>query len=203
MFASARIGNHTPGIVPSRQGSCGGLRNGTILRKIGDELITRNPDGDKTMRGWQTCLLGGTMLAIGYVFGASGVLQPSAAMAQQAGGGLSADAENKIRAVNRALTEAVDQLRSEGKYTALTEEPNAFLVLCGGGDARLDLQEGNGIDPESFAALYAGRATPEVAAMLGKDDQGRITYEDKPIQMYSRSRLARFLAERTRIQSAF
>jgi hypothetical protein len=156
------------------------------------------------MRGWQTCVFGGVMLGIGWLFGASGGFGfPQARAQDAAGSGLSEDAENRIRAVNRALTEAVELLRAEGKYTAVTDEPNAYLILAGGGDARLDLEEGNGVDPETFAALYAGRAVAEINEKLGKDDEGRVTYNDKPVQMYSRRKLARMAAERTRIQTDF
>lgn len=153
------------------------------------------------MRGWQTILFGGAMLAGGYFLGTAGVLEPEAALAQQADTlGISQDTQNKIRAAQRALVDALEQLKSEGKYNALTEEPNAFLVFTGGGDARRDLEEGNGVDPETFAALYAGKVAPEIASKLGTDDEGRVTYNDKAVQMYSRRRLTRLFAQRAQIQ---
>ena len=56
---------------------------------------------------------------------------------------------------------------------------NAFLVLSGGGNALDDLESGHGVDPETFAALYAGLAIPEIGDHLAKDDQSRLTYKGK------------------------
>ena len=77
-----------------------------------------------------------------------------------------------------------------------TKGLNAFAVSCGGVNALDDLEAGNGVDPETFAGLYAGLAKPDVAAQLGRDDQGRITYKNKIVRMYPVSRLKKLFATR-------
>lgn len=136
------------------------------------------------------------MLVLGYMLGTAGVFQPASLTAQDFGAGLSEDTENRIRAAHRAIREAVEALQSEGRYEAITQGPNAFLALSGGGNAREDLESGQGVDPETFAALYAGLAIPEVADLLEVDEEGRIMYNDQVVRMYSRSRLERTYAER-------
>ena len=118
--------------------------------------------------------------------------------------GVPDDTASKIREANRTLGEAMDALTSDGLYESVIEGPNAFLILSGGGNAREDLESGRGVDPETFAALYSGRATPEIQALLGVDDQGRITYNNEVVRMYSKSRLQALHANRIRLtESAF
>lgn len=155
------------------------------------------------MQWCRRLLVGVGLVAVGYLLGSLEAVRLPAVVAQdepQVGPGK--DAENKIRAVHRALQEAMEQLRQDGRYNAITDGVNAFLVLTGGGDARQDLESGNGVDPETFAGIYAGKALPEIAEELGTDDEGRITYNGKPITIYSRKRLARLFAERLRIKDA-
>jgi hypothetical protein len=154
------------------------------------------------MRCSRTIGFGALMLALGYWLGTGGGLSLPEARAQDDASTVSEDAEKKIREVNLALQEAMEQLRQDGNYTAITDGINSFLVLSGGGDARRDLESGNGVDPETFAALYAGKVLPEFAEEFGTDAEGRITFQDKPIQIYSRTRLNRMYAERARIKDA-
>jgi hypothetical protein len=154
------------------------------------------------MRRYQTLLFGAAMLLLGYLIGAGGMLRSPTAEAQDDDSKAAAESENKIRDVQNALQVAMEELRQVGKYNAITDGINSFLVLSGGGDAMADLDSGNGVDPETFAAIYAGKAIPEVADKLGTDDEGRVTYNDKPITIYSRSRLQRMFAERLRIKDA-
>ena len=81
----------------------------------------------------------------------------------------------------------------------MTAGVNAFLVLSGGGNARQDLESGNGVDPETFAALYAGQAIPEIQEQLGLDAENRVTYGGEVVRLYSRSRLSRMFAERVKL----
>jgi hypothetical protein len=76
---------------------------------------------------------------------------------------------------------------------------NSFLVLSGGGNARADLESGMGVDPETFAALYADQAIPEIQQNLAKDDDNRLTYNGTVVQMYSKSKLQRLYAERIKL----
>lgn len=140
------------------------------------------------------CLL----LTIGYLWGATS--GPEVGLnAQDTVGGISEDTANKIRAAHRALREAMEALQAEGRYQTVTEGINTFLVTSGGGDARADLESGRGVDPETFAALYAGQASPEVQDLLGRDEQGRVTYNNEVVRMYSQARLQRLYAERLKL----
>jgi hypothetical protein len=164
------------------------------------------PRGEQAMQAGKMILFGAAMLALGYLAGAAGLFDSRTAFAQPddaaAAAGPGKDAENKIRNVQNALQEAMEQLRQDSRYNTITDGVNSFLILCGGGDALQDLESGNGVDPETFAALYAGKATPEIKEQLGTDDEGRLTFHDKPITIYSRKRLERLYAERLRIKDA-
>lgn len=151
------------------------------------------------MRRWQAVTFGSAMLGLGYLIGASGTGLNTRAVAQDAAAGA---ADGKIRAVHAALGEAAEALKADGKYEAITQGVNSFLVLAGGGNARADLDRGEGVDPETFAGLYAGRAVPELAEQLTFDDQKRLTYNGKVIQMYSKTRLQQQFAERLRLSGA-
>jgi hypothetical protein len=151
------------------------------------------------MRRWQGIIFGSAMLGLGYLVGATGTGLNSKALAQEPAAGA---ADGKIRAVHVALGEAAEALKTDGKYEAITQGTNAFLVLAGGGNARADLDRGEGVDPETFAGLYAGRAIPEIQDQLTFDDQKRLTYNGKVIQMYSKTRLQQIFAERLRISGS-
>lgn len=112
---------------------------------------------------------------------------------------LAEETQSKVHDAKLALQDAMDALESEGRYQSITDGLNAFLILSGGGDAMADLESGQGVDPETFAALYAGQAIPEVADNLAKDDQGRLTYKGKVIRMYSQSKLQRAYAMRMQL----
>lgn len=142
------------------------------------------------------CAVG--LIAIGYVLGNWGVLTPQALRAQDAFD-LSEDTEVKIKAAHDALTAAKDALVQEGRHREATRDLNAFGVLCGGVDAVADLEAGRGVDPETFAALYAGKATDEIADHLSKDEQGRLMYKNKVIRIYPISRLQATFAERLKL----
>lgn len=154
------------------------------------------------MRRWKSVVIGLSLLGAGYLLGTVGALEPRSLTAQEEELSVSKDAADKIRAAELALREASDALRAEGRYEAVTEEVNAFLVLCGGGDAKADLESGTGVDPETFAALYAGQAVPDVADLLDRDEENRLTYNGQVVRMYSKARLQRLYAERTKIAEA-
>ncbi|MEW4489352.1 hypothetical protein KOR42_01840 [Thalassoglobus neptunius] len=138
------------------------------------------------------------LLAVGYCCGQAH-LDVKSLTAQEGQVGVPDDTANKIREANRSLIEAMDSLRSDGLYESITEGPNAYLILSGGGNAREDLESGLGVDPETFAGLYSGQAVPEIQALLGVDDQGRVTYNDEVVRMYSKSRLQRVRANRIKL----
>ncbi|HBN78021.1 MAG TPA: hypothetical protein DD473_19870, partial [Planctomycetaceae bacterium] len=66
---------------------------------------------------------------------------------------------------------------------------NPYLILTGGGDAIADLEAGIGVDPITFAELYAGMALREVGDEITRDEQNRLLYKNKLIRMYSVDRM--------------
>src|SRR5690606_17445319 len=106
----------------------------------------------------------------------------------------------KIQAALQALQAAREALEGEGHYVPATQGLNVFAITAGGVDAVQDLESGRGVDPETFAALYAGLATDEVAAKLGRDADQRLTYNNRLIRMYPISRLKKMYSIREAIQ---
>jgi len=143
-------------------------------------------------------LLAALLLGIGYVAGISGISLPQVT-AQDAEPLVSEQVGNKIRDAQRRLQDAKEALEAEGKYEAITEGINAYLVFTGGGNAREDLESGRGVDPETFAGLYAGKALPEIQTLLGLNEHGQITYNNEVVRLYSKSRLQKLFTQRTQI----
>jgi len=153
------------------------------------------------------------LLTIGYVLGASQVLSP-VALAQgdkKSGGkgktagdlgvpqGPSEEARNKIKAAADALKAAMEALQAEQRYESAIKGVNTFAVLSGGGNSVRDLQAGLGVDPETFAALYAGLATDSVVGDIGRDIEGKMTYKGKVVRMYPISVIRAMYANRANI----
>lgn len=151
------------------------------------------------MRRWKSIAVGVALLATGYLLGLGGAFHSRTLTAQDAE--VSENTGDKIQAAQEALQEAADALAIERGYEAVSEDLNAFLVLTGGGNALEDLEGGNGVDPETFAALYAGQATPEVQELLDFNDDGLLTYNGQIVRLYSRSKLARLYATRLALTS--
>jgi hypothetical protein len=139
--------------------------------------------------------LGLALVAVGYALGTSGVFQPAKVEAQQAQPetaqapevtGLNKDAQEKIKAAHDALLAAKEALANDNKYNPATEPDvlNVFGILTGGVDAVNDLESGRGVDPETFAALYADLAAGNLRADIERDSEGRLTYKNKVIRMY-------------------
>ena len=137
------------------------------------------------------------LLAVGYALGASGALSPLALFAQGAGGKKAAapraeepaaqftdETKTKIRAAADALKAAMEALQNDGKHESAIKGINSFAVLSGGDSSLPDLKNGPVVDPETFAALYAGMASDLVVADLGRDAEQRLTYKNKVIRMY-------------------
>jgi len=141
------------------------------------------------------------LVAFGYVLGSSGVATPAALQAQNEAEGASEETQGKIRSAYDALNAAMAALEQEQQYTPVMKGVNAFDVLAGGADAKQDLETGRGVDPETFAALYADQATDEIAANISKDEQGRVTYKGKIVRMYSISRLKQMFAKRAALSN--
>lgn len=125
----------------------------------------------------------------------------SPVQAQDAAGAADAPSEEVVKALKAAQTaleSAKSTLTTDNKYRPATRTLNVSMIMAGGVDAVADLEAGRGVDPETYAALYAGDAIDEVATELGKDENGRLTYKGKVIRMYPISRLKQVYQERTR-----
>lgn len=152
------------------------------------------------MRHWQRWVYSAGLVAAGYVLGATNAFDLQRIGAQEATEtGLTKDTALKVKDATIALRDAADALKNEGRYEAITKDVNSFLVLSGGGNAREDLLNGSGVDPETFAALYSGGAIDEIQDQLAFDEENRLTFNDQVVRMYSKARLQRLLAERTKI----
>ena len=138
-----------------------------------------------------------SLIGLGYVLGASGLGGPAAAQEQITGE--PDEKTQKIRAAHEALAAAQSYLQAQDLYVPAVEGLNSFAVTAGGLNAVDDLESGRGVDPETFAALYAGRAVPEVKANITFDDQDRLLYKNKLVQVYPISRLKALFEERVRL----
>ncbi len=160
------------------------------------------------MRTSVTITSGVALLMLGYCLGASQLLSPAALFAQgnkakakapgeSADQGLSDETKTKIKAASDALKAAMDALDAEGRYKeSAIKGVNSFIVLSGGGNSLEDLKSANGVDPETFAALYAGLATDQVAPDIGRDAERRLTYKNRVIRMYPISAIRAAYARR-------
>ena len=150
------------------------------------------------MQRFRHSLLLLTLLALGYVAGQSGLLAPRGLSAQNAAApqGPSEDSVGKITSGFDAIKTAAASLKREGRYTQATSGMNMFAVSVGGLDVKGDLEKGRGVDPDTFASLYAGLATVEIQEHIAKDSQGRVTYKGKVVQMYPIRRLTQLFKER-------
>jgi hypothetical protein len=154
------------------------------------------------MSGIRKCSLYALLIGAGYLCGTAQMFVRGAQ--PQAGVEISEATADKVRAANDAVRTAMQALESEGAYTGITLVPTSFLVLSGGGDARADLESGNGVDPETFAALYAamqvagedGLIDPTIKEGLAIDAEGRVTYNDEVVKLYSRETLGTRFASR-------
>lgn len=137
------------------------------------------------------------LIAFGFVLGRIDWQAANRVQAQDAeAAGPSEETTKKIQLANDALKAATESLKNESLYIAATKPINVFAILAGGVNAVDDLESGRGVDPETFAALYADEATEDVKQHLGKDEDGRLTYKNKVIRIYPISRLKKVYAQR-------
>ncbi len=147
---------------------------------------------------WKTVVVLG-LLSLGYVLGTTGAFAPKSLGAQApAEGGPSAESLTKLKEAFAAIKSAAETLEQENLYVPATTSLNVFSVMAGGINAVRDLEDGRGVDPETFAALYAGEAKPEIKEHLDHDDQGRLTYKGKVVRIFSKQRMKSIIQERTR-----
>jgi hypothetical protein len=132
------------------------------------------------------------LIGIGYVLGSVHGLADRFLLAQDKGTLVSAETTEKIKVARDAADASMTALIKENAYVPAIEGLNAFAATTagtGGINAIEDLKSGRGVDPETFAGLYAGLAVNDVASKLTRDTEGRLLYEDKLVRMYPISRM--------------
>jgi hypothetical protein len=142
------------------------------------------------------------LLAAGYALGAVHVGAPSPLRADPGTSAIDGPVRDKLRSAEQALAEAMQMLQDERHYVPAIAGLNAFATTVGGVDAVADLESGQGVDPETFAGLYAGQALPEVAEHLAHDAQGRVTYKSRVVRLYNPTRLKQLFAARAEFSPA-
>ncbi len=140
--------------------------------------------------------LGCLLVGVGYVLGSTPILRPAGLLAQDekaektpAIPGLTEETVNIIKEAAAKLEEARKRLETENRWNTATQGMNAFAILSGGNDSINDLENGRGVDPETFAALYAGLAVEGLQEKVGRDPEGNMTFNGKKIRMLPISRL--------------
>lgn len=142
------------------------------------------------MRTSVAVLGGAALLTFGYVLGSAQIFAPATLLAQgdqskpTSGVEITDETKTKIKAASDALKAAMDALVDEGKYVSAIKGINTFAVLSGGINSIRDLENNAVVDPETFSALYANLATDTIAAELGRDADGKLTYKNKVIRIY-------------------
>src|SRR5580704_19317802 len=142
------------------------------------------------------------LLSVGYVLGALQFAAPSPLRADPSTDAIQGTVRDKLRDADRMLSEAMQVLQDDKRYVPAIVGLNAFATSVGGVDAMADLESGQGVDPETFAGLYAGQALPEVAEHLAHDAQGRVTYKSRVVRLYSPTRLRQLFAARVEFSPA-
>jgi hypothetical protein len=149
------------------------------------------------MKQFQRMMAGLLLAGVGFVAGqltADHSTLLSASQDESSKYGL--DVLQAYRLLNKAGRELSSLLTAGGNLTTVTTASNYFGISVGGVNAEQDLEEGRGVDPETFAALYADLATPKIAEHLDYDEQGRLRYKKTVIRLYSRERLRALFNER-------
>ncbi len=136
------------------------------------------------------------LLGLGYVLGSTSVFSPRPLSAQAEATGPSEKASKEVKDAFTTLKTAAETLEQENLYVSATAALNVFAVTAGGINCIQDLEDARGVDPETFAALYAGEGKPEVKEHLDYDEQGRLTYKGKVVRIYSKQRMKKIYQER-------
>ncbi len=142
------------------------------------------------------------LLFVGYLLGALQIAAPKPLSADPSTEAIQGSVRDKLRDADRTMGEAMQMLQDERRYVPAIVGLNAFATSVGGVDAMADLESGQGVDPETFAGLYAGHALPEVAEHLAHDAQGRVTYKSRVVRLYNPTRLKQLFAARLEFSPA-
>lgn len=141
--------------------------------------------------------LGLALVGVGYLLGASQSAQQTAT-AQEVEG-LTEQTVQSVKTSYQSMNNAMVALEGEKAYVPAVKGVNAFATSVGGVDAIADLEGGRGVDPETFAALYSGRALDHVAQHLSYDANNNLMYKKKIVKMYPTSRLKQLFEKRETI----
>ena len=169
------------------------------------------------MRRAAVVVSGLVLFAAGFVCGQLDSAVPSMLNAQQEEPViLSSDALTAYAKTRKAVADLNDTFIAAGLSTSATSDVNYFSVSVGGIDVQRDLEEGRGVDPETFAALYAfedqelgatgkkervfKRFGVDVSQHLDSDEHGRVRYKKKVVQLYSTERLNQLFARREQLE---
>lgn len=126
--------------------------------------------------------------------------QDAAAQDAAAQGQLSEDALKAYKKVSKAIRELNNLYVASGESTSAFDGVNYFAASVGGINAERDLEEGRGVDPETFAAIYAGKASPKIKENLDRDELGRLRYKKIVIRLYSQERLQMMFKQRDQLE---
>lgn len=156
------------------------------------------------MASHRTLIAGTVVFIAGYLAGHCVSVAPVELSAQQeTAAQYSGEMLSAYRKSHKSVQDLASVFKAAGRMTSVSGGLNYFAVSVGGTDAEKDLNDGQGVDPETFAALYAERVAPSIAQHLDYDEQGRLRYKGNVIRMYSRERLHELfqLREQLEIQS--
>ncbi len=142
------------------------------------------------------------VFVLGYAAGTLSGQAPSQIVAAQEESSpeFSKDVLEAYKKSNKAVRELSNLFVAGGQNTAAFSGMNYFAASVGGINAEQDLEEGRGVDPETFAALYAGLATPKVSENMDVDELGRLRYKKNVIRIYSQERLKQIFQKRDQLE---
>jgi hypothetical protein len=150
----------------------------------------------------KTVVSGLILFAAGYCTATLNGFAPSQIEATQdaAPDQLSGDALKAYKKVTKAVKELNNLYEASGQSTSAFKGVNYFAASVGGINAERDLEEGRGVDPETFAAIYAGEATAKIKENLDSDELGRLRYKKNVIRLYSQERLQMMFKQRGQLE---
>ncbi len=153
------------------------------------------------MRRTSAIASGLVLFAMGFAYGTLSSQTPELLKAQDETNAveISKDVLETYKKTHKAVRELSNLFVAGGQSTSAFGGLNYFATSVGGIDAERDLEEGRGVDPETFAALYADIASPKIAEHLDFDEQGRLRYKKNVIRIYARDRLKQLFQKRDQL----
>lgn len=143
------------------------------------------------------------VFGVGYACGTFNAGEPSHLRAVQElkpVGDMSRDTLISYKSFLKGSKDLADSLSAESLNIPAMPGLNYFAMSVGGVDAVRDLEEGRGVDPETFAAIYADRASPELTQHIETDSEGRKRFKGSVVRMYSQERLKELFQRRDQLE---